>query len=144
MPSFRLNANVDSYSASTYHTLGINVDLLVPVFAESRIVGWSAHIIEHLDDNRLIRSLRNTNLTNVSHRSPTSGTYRSRDPWQRDRFVSAILQISDEPMTHARCIAPGSGLINRIQGTAAPENHFLANRSVQDGSCSVSRCTTPY
>jgi citrate synthase len=34
---------------------GIDVDLLMPVFAESRIAGWSAHIIEHLDDNRLIR-----------------------------------------------------------------------------------------
>ena len=55
MHSFPLHANLDFYSASTYHTRGIDVDLLMPVFAESRIVGWSAHIIEHLDDNRLIR-----------------------------------------------------------------------------------------
>jgi citrate synthase len=50
-----LNANVDLYSASTYHVLGIDVDLFTPIFAVSRISGWSAHVIEQLDDNRLIR-----------------------------------------------------------------------------------------
>jgi citrate synthase len=51
----KLNANVDFYSASTYHTLGIDVDMFTPVFAVSRISGWAAHVIEQLDDNRLIR-----------------------------------------------------------------------------------------
>ena len=51
----KLNANVDFYSASTYHTLGIDVDLFTPIFAISRISGWAAHVIEQLDDNRLIR-----------------------------------------------------------------------------------------
>lgn len=51
----KLNANVDFYSASTYHTLGIDVDLFTPIFAVSRVGGWTAHIIEQLDDNRLIR-----------------------------------------------------------------------------------------
>lgn len=51
----RLNANVDFYSASTYHALGIDVDLFTPVFAVSRTSGWTAHVIEQLDDNRLIR-----------------------------------------------------------------------------------------
>ncbi len=51
----KLNANVDFYSASTYHTLGIDDDLFTPVFAVSRISGWAAHVIEQLDDNRLIR-----------------------------------------------------------------------------------------
>jgi citrate synthase len=51
----KLNANVDFYSASTYHTLGIDMDLFTPVFAVSRISGWTAHVIEQLDDNRLIR-----------------------------------------------------------------------------------------
>jgi citrate synthase len=50
-----LNANVDFYSASTYHTLGIDLDLFTPVFAVSRVGGWTAHVIEQLDDNRLIR-----------------------------------------------------------------------------------------
>jgi citrate synthase len=50
-----LNANVDFYSASTYRTLGIDVDLFTPVFAVSRVSGWTAHVIEQLDDNRLIR-----------------------------------------------------------------------------------------
>src|SRR6202040_4327236 len=51
----KLNANVDFYSASTYHVLGIDEDLFTPVFAVSRIAGWAAHVLEHLDDNRLIR-----------------------------------------------------------------------------------------
>ena len=51
----KLNANVDFYSASTYTMLGLDVDLFTPVFAVSRISGWAAHVIEQLDDNRLIR-----------------------------------------------------------------------------------------
>ncbi|HUK74137.1 MAG TPA: citrate synthase [Candidatus Bathyarchaeia archaeon] len=51
----KLNANVDFYSASTYHTLGIDIDLFTPVFAVSRVSGWTAHVIEQLNDNRLIR-----------------------------------------------------------------------------------------
>jgi citrate synthase len=51
----KLNANVDFYSASTYTTLGIDLDLFTPIFAISRIAGWAAHVIEQLDDNRLIR-----------------------------------------------------------------------------------------
>ncbi|HEY0796938.1 MAG TPA: citrate/2-methylcitrate synthase, partial [Acidisarcina sp.] len=51
----KLNANVDFYSASTYSTLGIDIDLFTPIFAVSRIAGWAAHVIEQLDDNRLIR-----------------------------------------------------------------------------------------
>jgi citrate synthase len=50
-----LNANVDFYSASTYHTLGIDLDLFTLVFAVSRVSGWTAHVLEQLDDNRLIR-----------------------------------------------------------------------------------------
>ncbi len=51
----KLNANVDFYSASTYTTLGIDIDLFTPIFAVSRIAGWCAHVIEQHDDNRLIR-----------------------------------------------------------------------------------------
>lgn len=51
----KLNANVDFYSASTYTTLGIDLDLFTTIFAVSRISGWAAHVIEQLDDNRLIR-----------------------------------------------------------------------------------------
>jgi citrate synthase len=51
----KLNANVDFYSASTYTTLGIDLDLFTPIFGVSRISGWAAHIIEQHDDNRLIR-----------------------------------------------------------------------------------------
>ena len=50
-----LNANVDFYSASVYHSLGIPSDLFTPVFAVSRIAGWTAHVLEQLGNNRLIR-----------------------------------------------------------------------------------------
>jgi len=51
----KLNANVDFYSASTYHSLGIDTDLFTPIFAVSRISGWTAHVLEQYANNRLIR-----------------------------------------------------------------------------------------
>jgi len=50
-----INANVDFYSASVLYVLGIPPDLFTPMFACSRIVGWTAHVLEQLADNRLIR-----------------------------------------------------------------------------------------
>ncbi|MEW6126048.1 MAG: citrate synthase [Acidobacteriota bacterium] len=50
-----LYANVDFYSASTYYSLGIPTDLFTPIFACSRISGWTAHILEQYASNRLIR-----------------------------------------------------------------------------------------
>lgn len=50
-----LDANVDFYSASTYYMMGIPHDLFTPVFAVARIAGWSAHVLEQMADNRLIR-----------------------------------------------------------------------------------------
>lgn len=50
-----LNANVDFYSASTYYALGIPTDLFTPIFACSRISGWTAHVLEQYKNNRLIR-----------------------------------------------------------------------------------------
>jgi citrate synthase len=51
----KLNPNVDFYSASTYYALGIPIDLYTPVFAVSRMSGWTAHILEQYANNRLIR-----------------------------------------------------------------------------------------
>ncbi len=50
-----LYANVDFYSASAYYAMGIPIDLYTPLFAASRISGWSAHVMEQLENNRLIR-----------------------------------------------------------------------------------------
>jgi len=50
-----LYPNVDFYSASTYHYLGIPTDLFTTLFVASRVVGWAAHVIEQHNDNRLIR-----------------------------------------------------------------------------------------
>jgi citrate synthase len=51
----KLNANVDFYSATTYYYIGIPVDLFTPVFAVSRVSGWTAHVLEQYANNRLIR-----------------------------------------------------------------------------------------
>jgi citrate synthase len=51
----KLNPNVDFYSASTYYTLGIPIDLFTPLFAVSRVAGWTAHCLEQYANNRLIR-----------------------------------------------------------------------------------------
>lgn len=50
-----LYPNVDFYSASAYYMMGIPIDLYTPIFAMSRMVGWTAHIMEQQADNRIIR-----------------------------------------------------------------------------------------
>jgi citrate synthase len=54
-----LNANVDFYSATVYYSLGVPTDLFTPIFAIARTAGWTAHILEQLSDNRLIRPQSN-------------------------------------------------------------------------------------
>ena len=51
----KLNPNVDFYSASVYYALGIPIDLYTPIFAVSRMSGWTAHVLEQFANNRLIR-----------------------------------------------------------------------------------------
>jgi citrate synthase len=51
----KLYPNVDFYSASTYYTLRIPIDLFTPIFAVSRVSGWTAHVLEQYANNRLIR-----------------------------------------------------------------------------------------
>lgn len=53
----KLYPNVDFYSASILYTMGIPVDLFTPMFAVSRMTGWTAHLLEQFADNRLIRPL---------------------------------------------------------------------------------------
>ena len=53
----KLEANVDFYSATVYYSLGIPTDLFTPIFAISRAAGWTAQVLEQLDDNRLYRPL---------------------------------------------------------------------------------------
>ena len=47
--------NVDFYSATTYHCIGLKLDLFTPMFVLARIAGWAGHVIEQLEDNRLFR-----------------------------------------------------------------------------------------
>jgi len=51
--------NVDFYSATTYHCIGLKLDLFTPMFALSRLAGWAGHVIEQLEDNRLFRPTTN-------------------------------------------------------------------------------------
>jgi citrate synthase len=50
-----LYPNVDFYSASTYYMMGLPIELFTPIFALSRISGWTAHVLEQYRNNRLIR-----------------------------------------------------------------------------------------
>lgn len=50
-----INPNVDFFSASTYHMLGLDADLFTPIFVLSRTAGWTAHLLEQWENNRLIR-----------------------------------------------------------------------------------------
>ena len=54
-----INPNVDFYSASTYYAMGIDPDMYTPIFAVSRVLGWSAHVVEQLSDNRIFRPKAN-------------------------------------------------------------------------------------
>jgi len=51
----KLYPNVDFYSASMFYSMGIPVDLYTPIFAVSRVSGWTAHVLEQYANNRLIR-----------------------------------------------------------------------------------------
>jgi 2-methylcitrate synthase/citrate synthase II len=55
----KLPPNLDWPSARLYHYMGLDVDLYTPLFVVSRVVGWSAHVVEQLDNNRLIRPRAN-------------------------------------------------------------------------------------
>jgi citrate synthase len=50
-----LYPNVDFYAASVYHVLGIPTDLMTPIFAAARMTGWTAHVREQYEDNKVIR-----------------------------------------------------------------------------------------
>ncbi|MCH7848132.1 MAG: citrate synthase [Planctomycetes bacterium] len=50
-----IHPNVDFYSATTYYSIGLDIDLFTPMFVMSRIAGWVGHCIEYLQDNKLIR-----------------------------------------------------------------------------------------
>ncbi|MCD7032799.1 citrate synthase [Metabacillus sp. GX 13764] len=65
-----LPPNVDFYSASVYHSLGIDHDLFTPIFAVSRVSGWLAHILEQYENNRLIRP-------RAEYTGPNKQSYRS-------------------------------------------------------------------
>ncbi len=60
-----LYPNVDFYSASLFHAMGIPIDLYTPIFAVSRVSGWTAHVLEQYANNRLIRP--RTDYTGPAH-----------------------------------------------------------------------------
>jgi citrate synthase len=54
-PGHRIHANVEFYTAPTLYSLGLQPDEFTPMFACGRMLGWTAHVLEQLHDNRLIR-----------------------------------------------------------------------------------------
>jgi len=69
MAEKHLYCNVDFYSASTYYSMGIPVEMYTPIFACSRMSGWTAHTLEQLGNNRLIRP-------RAEYTGPTQRTYK--------------------------------------------------------------------
>lgn len=57
LESKRVYPNVDFYSGLVFHELGIPTDLFTPLFAAARTAGWTSHVIEYWEDNRLLRPL---------------------------------------------------------------------------------------
>ena len=100
-----LNANVDFYSASTYYSLGIPIDLFTPIFAVSRMSGWTAHILEQYRNNRLIRP--RADYTGKPVGQPwVPIEQRENARHQRCRIKPTIfILFSDQPRRH--CRAPG-------------------------------------
>ena len=68
-PLIGKNCNVDFYSASTLSYLGIPKELFTCIFASSRVAGWSAHVLEQLSDNKIIRP--SANYTGPAERTTT-------------------------------------------------------------------------
>lgn len=66
MSSKKLYPNVDLYSGSVYAQMGIPTDIFTPVFAVSRVAGWTAHVLEQYQNNRLIRP--RAEYTGATHR----------------------------------------------------------------------------
>jgi citrate synthase len=71
----KIYPNVDFFSASVYYTLGIPLDLFTNLFACARMSGWTAHVIEQLKDNRLIRP--KAEYTGPSDRTVTAVAQRA-------------------------------------------------------------------
>ena len=83
-----IDANVDFYSASTYHVLGIPIDLFTPIFVVSRVAGWTAHVLEQYANNRLIRP---------------------RAEYVGPEYPQAFVPLADRQAPPAQAFAPGNG-----------------------------------
>ena len=70
--AIKKNCNVDFFSASLQHYMGIPGDMFTCIFAASRIVGWCAHVLEQLSDNKIIRPSSNYIGPAERHYAPMS------------------------------------------------------------------------
>ncbi len=113
----KLLPNVDFYSASTYYTMGIPIDLYTPIFAVSRIAGWTAHVLEQYANNRLIRPARRVRRARRTRRPGCrsrrgSRPQAARAPWHVGRSGARFVGVRGDREGHmcpwAR-LAPGQG-----------------------------------
>ena len=107
----KLNPNVDFYSASIYYTLGIPIDLYTPIFAVSRMSGWTAHILEQYANNRLIRPRADYTGPDVSAAIRSSRTALrtlfQAFPCEPDRpQVRALLRHQHEAIVRGELVPP--------------------------------------
>ena len=113
------NCNVDFYSASTLHYLGIPKELFTCIFASSRVAGWSAHVLEQLADNKIIRPSANYTGARgaeseggggaVSRWRPQETSAGTSGPpnggWKTPRFCTTAATDCGRP---GRCTSPGT------------------------------------
>ena len=96
----KLNPNVDFYSASTYHALGIATDLFTPIFAVSRISGWTAHVLEQYASCIQIEDLFQRAVQHHSDEDYPIGPFAG----SLAEFLSDALELEHGPV-----IGPGGG-----------------------------------
>ncbi len=123
----KLNANVDFYSASTYYSLGIPIDIFTPIFAVSRMSGWTAHVLEQYHGNRLIRP---PPRWFQPPRRPALGRYR--EALMHDLSFSEPIWIRSPPawpIVPSRSMSKRSVKLDLERRAAVTQSEQLARRS---------------
>ena len=104
--------NVDFYSATTYHCIGLPLDLFTPMFVIARVGGWAAHIIEQLSDNRLFRP-------DVDYTGPHAVNYTPSTAAEPPHTLARTPDTGPLPVFSA-LLAPQAGAFGHARGLKLP------------------------